>query len=147
MGTITFEANAFDLPIASPHKPQAASEKADKVEAPAPKYAAKSASSHAIKSQSADLTAKTIEAPELIRDQDTTGPDEDHLLSSAAGASASSAFESLSSLVLSHSPRTLDDLVQDMLRPLLKSWLDEHLPTLVEKLVQAEIKRISRTNR
>lgn len=66
------------------------------------------------------------------------------LLSSAADASAASAFQALSSVVLSRSPRTVDDLVQDMLRPMLKAWLDENLPPLVEKLVKAEIERISR---
>lgn len=68
------------------------------------------------------------------------------LLSTAADASAASAFQTLSSVVLSRSPRTVDDLVQDMLRPLLKAWLDENLPPLVEKLVKAEIERIARGN-
>ncbi|MGV6871699.1 PopZ family protein [Pseudochelatococcus sp. B33] len=75
------------------------------------------------------------------------GEPQEPLLSSAADASAASAFQTLSSVVLSRSPRTLDDLVQDMLRPLLKAWLDEHLPPLVEKLVKAEIERISRNGR
>lgn len=72
---------------------------------------------------------------------------EQPLLSTAADASAASAFQALSSVVLNRSPRTLDDLVQDMLRPLLKGWLDENLPPLVEKLVKAEIERISRNGR
>jgi cell pole-organizing protein PopZ len=75
------------------------------------------------------------------------GQADEPLLSSTANASAASAFESLSSVVLSRNPRTLDDLVQDMLRPLLKAWLDENLPPLVEKLVRAEIERIARGNR
>ncbi len=72
---------------------------------------------------------------------------EEPLLSTAADASAASAFQALSSVVLNRSPRTLDDLMQDMLRPLLKAWLDQNLPPLVEKLVKAEIERISRNNR
>ena len=43
--------------------------------------------------------------------------------------------------------RTLEDLVQEMLRPLLKSWLDGNLPRLVERLVRAEIERVSRDRR
>ena len=35
-------------------------------------------------------------------------------------------------------------IVQDMLRPMLKSWLDENLPVVVERLVRAEIERVSR---
>jgi cell pole-organizing protein PopZ len=46
--------------------------------------------------------------------------------------------------VLSQNARTLDDLVKDMLRPMLKSWLDDNLPGLVERLVRAEIERVSR---
>ena len=40
--------------------------------------------------------------------------------------------------------RTLDDLVQEMLRPMLKNWLDDNLPSMVERLVRAEIERVSR---
>lgn len=39
--------------------------------------------------------------------------------------------------------RPLDDLVRELLRPLLQTWLDENLPGIVERLVQAEIARIS----
>jgi cell pole-organizing protein PopZ len=37
---------------------------------------------------------------------------------------------------------TIEDVVREELRPLLKSWLDTHLPPLVEKLVQVEIERV-----
>jgi len=37
---------------------------------------------------------------------------------------------------------SLDDVVRELLRPLLRAWLDEHLPPLVERLVTAEITRI-----
>jgi cell pole-organizing protein PopZ len=37
---------------------------------------------------------------------------------------------------------TIEDLVREELRPLLKVWLDRHLPPLVEKLVQVEIERV-----
>lgn len=40
--------------------------------------------------------------------------------------------------------RTLEDIVRDTLRPLLQAWLDEHLPPLVERLVQAEIAKVGR---
>lgn len=41
--------------------------------------------------------------------------------------------------------RTLEDVVRDELRPLLKAWLDRHLPPLVERLVHKEIRRIVRS--
>ena len=40
--------------------------------------------------------------------------------------------------------RTLEDVVRDTLRPLLQAWLDENLPPIVERLVQAEITRVAR---
>jgi hypothetical protein len=66
------------------------------------------------------------------------------LLSRTASAAVDSAFASLAHTVLSQNARTLDDLVKEMLRPMLKSWLDDNLPSLVERLVRAEIERVSR---
>jgi len=37
---------------------------------------------------------------------------------------------------------TIEDVVREEIRPLLKAWLDEHLPPLVERLVRAEIERV-----
>ncbi len=37
---------------------------------------------------------------------------------------------------------TIEDLVREELRPLLKQWLDEQLPVMVERLVRAEIERV-----
>jgi cell pole-organizing protein PopZ len=55
-----------------------------------------------------------------------------------------SAFNTLAHTVLSNNARTLEDLVKEMLRPMLKSWLDDNLPGLVERIVKAEIERVSR---
>lgn len=66
------------------------------------------------------------------------------LMSTAASAAVDSAFNSLAQTVLVHNARTLEDLVREMLRPLLKAWLDDNLPGLVERLVRAEIERVSR---
>jgi cell pole-organizing protein PopZ len=76
---------------------------------------------------------------------------EDHLVSEVTSLAAAAALSRLAS-----APRTpreapmvgdrpLDELVQDLLRPLLQTWLDENLPQLVERLVQAEIARIGRS--
>ncbi|HET9903230.1 MAG TPA: DUF2497 domain-containing protein [Xanthobacteraceae bacterium] len=66
------------------------------------------------------------------------------LMSERATAAVGAAFSSLAHTVLMQNARTLDDLVRDMLRPMLKSWLDENLPAIVERLVRAEIERVSR---
>jgi len=66
------------------------------------------------------------------------------LMSSATSAAVDSAFNSLAHTVLVQNARTLEDLVKEMLQPLLKSWLDDNLPGLVERLVKTEIERVSR---
>jgi cell pole-organizing protein PopZ len=66
------------------------------------------------------------------------------LLSGATSAAVDSAFNSLAQTVLVQNARTLEDLVREMLRPMLKAWLDDNLPGMVERLVRAEIERVSR---
>ncbi|MCX5519560.1 DUF2497 domain-containing protein [Kaistia defluvii] len=66
------------------------------------------------------------------------------LLSPAADAIVHSAFGNLASTVQAGTSPTLEDLVKDMLRPMLKTWLDTNLPPLVERLVRDEIERVSR---
>ena len=66
------------------------------------------------------------------------------LMSNATSAAVDSAFNALAQTVLVHNARTLEDLVREMLRPMLKVWLDDNLPGLVERLVRAEIERVSR---
>jgi cell pole-organizing protein PopZ len=66
------------------------------------------------------------------------------LISSSTSAAVDSAFNTLAHTVLVQNARTLEDLVREMLRPLLKTWLDDNLPGMVERLVRAEIERVSR---
>jgi uncharacterized protein len=66
------------------------------------------------------------------------------ILSRTTVSAVESAFNSLAHTVLSNNARTLEDLVKEMLRPMLKSWLDDNLPGLVERIVKAEIERVSR---
>ena len=66
------------------------------------------------------------------------------LLSNATSAAVDSAFNTLAQTVLVKNARTLEDLVREMLRPMLKSWLDDNLPGMVERLVRAEIERVAR---
>src|SRR6185437_7590040 len=66
------------------------------------------------------------------------------LISTSTMAAMDSAFNSLAHTVIGQNARTLEDLVKEMLRPLLKSWLDDNLPSLVDRIVRAEIERVSR---
>jgi len=74
---------------------------------------------------------------------DNGGESRDRLVSGVTNSAVSASFGSLARTVAANS-RTVDDLVTEALRPMLKTWLDENLPALVERLVRAEIERVSR---
>ncbi|WFU37402.1 DUF2497 domain-containing protein [Bradyrhizobium sp. CB82] len=74
-------------------------------------------------------------------------PPQQPILAQTTVSAVESAFNSLAHTVLSSNARTLEDLVREMLRPMLKSWLDDNLPGLVERIVKAEIERVSRGGR
>jgi cell pole-organizing protein PopZ len=87
----------------------------------------------------ASMAAKITPPPSII--------DDPALMSPAATAAVSAAFNSLASTILSKDARTLEDLVREMMKPMLRSWLDDNLPSLVERLVRSEIERVSRSGR
>ena len=88
--------------------------------------------------------------------QESLGPmaeDEERLISATTAAASVAALSQLvnrgageraGELPLGAVNRTLEDLVRELLRPLLKNWLDENLPPMVERLVQDEIARLVR---
>ena len=60
-------------------------------------------------------------------------------------AAAAATFGRLSSGILMPAEgRTLEDVVREMLRPMLQQWLDDNLPGIVQQAVDAEVERISR---
>lgn len=83
--------------------------------------------------------------------------DEDKLLSDGAASAAVSSLASLATTVqierrsalhghtpLGNTGRTLEDMVVELMRPMLKAWLDENLPGIVDRVVQREVERIAR---
>ena len=94
-----------------------------------------------------EFTEAAAKAPvrEMAFDLPPPSPmDSPPILSRTTVSAVESAFNSLAHTVLSNNARTLEDLVKEMLRPMLKSWLDDNLPGLVERIVKAEIERVSR---
>lgn len=92
-----------------------------------------------------DFPESPISTVDMARRQFERDTGEDRsLLSTTTTAAVDSAFNSLAQTVLVQNSRTLDDLVREMLRPMLKAWLDDNLPNMVERLVRAEIERVSR---
>ncbi len=73
--------------------------------------------------------------------------DDEKLLSDNSDEVVHGAFSALAHTILAQNARTLEDLVTEMLSPMLKGWLDENLPSLVERLVKEEIDRVSRGRR
>jgi cell pole-organizing protein PopZ len=88
--------------------------------------------------------AEPLRAPAPPPPEPVADPNERPLLSNSTSAAVDSAFNTLAQTVLVQNARTLEDLVREMLRPLLKSWLDDNLPGMVERIVRAEIERVSR---
>ncbi|MGZ9115167.1 MAG: DUF2497 domain-containing protein [Brevundimonas sp.] len=77
----------------------------------------------------------------------------DSLVGDSAAASAASAFAGLASTLKKPEPAdiqfpsgpTIAEMVQGLLRPMLKEWLDANLPAIVETQVRKEVERIART--
>jgi uncharacterized protein len=68
------------------------------------------------------------------------------LVSETVAAAAAASFGHLSaSIAMPPSGLTLDDVVREMLRPMLQQWLDANLPGIVQEAVQAEVDRIARS--
>lgn len=67
------------------------------------------------------------------------------LLSQNTGLQVARSFEELAAAIDGAAERrSLDEIAEDMLRPMLREWLDDNLPTLVERLVREEIERVAR---
>jgi hypothetical protein len=70
------------------------------------------------------------------------------LVSDFTASTAASAFGALNNaLLMPKAGYTLEDFMKDMMRPMLQSWLDENLPSIVEEQVRQEVERISRQSR
>jgi cell pole-organizing protein PopZ len=75
------------------------------------------------------------------------------MVSASAATVATGAFAKLSQAlqrtpeevsIADKSGRTIEQFVEDIARPMLKDWMDEHLPAIVERLVEKEIQKIAR---
>lgn len=74
-------------------------------------------------------------------------PSVEGLISSSAEHLVAAQLGLLSNLNVPNGGPTLESLVKELLRPMMKIWLDENLPPLVEEIVRQEIERISKGHR
>jgi uncharacterized protein len=100
-------------------------------------------------SQRVDANAPTVvwRRPQAVEAQPAAGalqPSEEPLLSPQATEAAALSFGALSASLDVRSAELADGMVRDTLRPLLKQWLDDNLPAIVERLVREEIQRVAR---
>ncbi|MDX9997109.1 MAG: DUF2497 domain-containing protein [Phenylobacterium sp.] len=67
------------------------------------------------------------------------------LVGPEAAGLAASAFTRLSANIgIGNGDATLEQIVRELLRPMLKQWLDDNLPGIVQAAVDAEVERIAR---
>ena len=155
-------------PMPKPATPAAAANSQDEIDAMLaeldgpPKATPKSAASQPAGPDVLDLTEsmttpatpapgpapsfRTIDAnPDVVFASKPEPPMPDRgLISGETVKAVDSAFNTLAHTLIGQNARTLEDLVREMLRPMLKSWLDDNLPGMVERIVRAEIERVSR---
>ena len=85
------------------------------------------------------LTAEDLAAPSRVVDTARGS-----IISEAAGRQVAAAFDELSEALMASRRRSFDEIAEEMIRPMLQDWLDNNLPTLVERLVREEIERVAR---
>ncbi|MGF6171772.1 DUF2497 domain-containing protein [Ensifer sp. 4252] len=66
------------------------------------------------------------------------------IVSPEVGRQVAQSFDNLAQAVDFSTRRSFDEIAEEMLRPMLQEWLDDNLPTLVERLVREEIERVAR---
>ena len=91
-----------------------------------------------------DLDVFSAPAEEAAAPAPTPTPVE-ALVSERVATAAASSFGALSAaIIMPKGDRTLEDVVRELLRPLLQQWLDENLSTIVPQAVESEVERIAR---
>ena len=97
-----------------------------------------------------EVAAPAVEPTPLVAETRAAEPapamsrDVAALVSPAVGERVAQSFGALAQAVDSGPRRSFDEIAEDMLRPMLQEWLDDNLPTLVERLVREEIERVAR---
>lgn len=112
----------------------------------------------AVEEPAEEAIAEPEPAPE-IQEQPAAEPAEalaaeaaDRLVSENPAMNSVSSLSALAAAVDTHrravdpsiGPRTIEDLVKDVMRPMIREWLDDNLPSLVERMVGREIERLTR---
>jgi cell pole-organizing protein PopZ len=145
-------APAAEAPAAEPEpEPEAAPEPEPAAAEPEPVAAAEPEPAAPAEEEALELTDKVETHGDL--DVVAAAPPEpapipapaESLVSEHAASAAASSFGQLSAAIaMPKADRTLEDVVRELLRPLLQQWLDDNLPTIVQRAVETEVERIAR---
>jgi cell pole-organizing protein PopZ len=122
--------NVVDLPMAQPVEPPDVEEKVAEAPAPRPEPPVR----RPVEMRAPPASPGRVPPPRP-------------LMSPRSDAAVASAFQQLTAKMLAGSTRNMEELAEEMLRPMLRNWLDANLPPLVERLVREEIERVSRGRR
>lgn len=98
------------------------------------------------------IDAEVKPEPEPVIEAAAEAVAAERLVSDISGMEAVSALSGLAAAVNNHrravdpgiGARTIEDLVKEVMRPMIREWLDDNLPALVERLVSREIERLTR---
>ncbi|HYA74623.1 MAG TPA: DUF2497 domain-containing protein [Roseiarcus sp.] len=132
---------AAPKPVAAPAGPQIVYSK----DAPAPVEAAMPK----VVWRQPEAEPVAVAAPVAVATPARPAPaaEEQPLISSQTDQAVSAAFDALSASLALQSAELAENVTREILRPMLKAWLDENLPSMVERLVRAEIQRVARGGR
>ena len=103
-----------------------------------------------VKPEAAESDEVDLQADSLLTAEDLASPlrvvdtARGSIISEAAGRQVAAAFDELSEALMASRRRSFDEIAEEMIRPMLQDWLDNNLPTLVERLVREEIERVAR---
>ncbi|MFI4966795.1 MAG: DUF2497 domain-containing protein [Caulobacterales bacterium] len=149
-------APAPEEPVAAAPEPEPEPEPEPAVVEPQPVAAAQPEPAPPVEEEALELTDK-VETHGDLDVVATVAPDPapapaapappaaERLVSEPAATAAASAFGQLSAAIaMPRSDRTLEDVVRELLRPLLQQWLDDNLPAVVQRAVETEVERIAR---
>jgi cell pole-organizing protein PopZ len=133
----------------APAKPVARSEPIRPPEPPARPAPAIRPPQPAVAREEPDQKFATEDVEMIRKNVAESMDDEDSMIEAATAAAASRAFLSLSeSVQISKGEgRTLEDIVVEMLKPMIKDWLDTNLAQIVEEKVEEEVQRVARRRR
>jgi cell pole-organizing protein PopZ len=92
-------------------------------------------------------SAEPSPAPTAEAYEPAEEPHEEPLLSEEVDRHVGASFQALAVSLAMPDPRRVEEMTRELLRPMMKAWLDENLPSLVERLVKAEIQRVARGGR